>query len=79
MFAAEGGGDPVLGASEVASSAGMDCVRLAKRVSALEEKKDILKVASAFMAEDALPLMDHDVNNFTASLQTGCQRGAFGR
>ena len=56
--ATEESGDPVLGASEVALSAvvdGMDCVRLTKCVSALEEKKDLLKVASAFMAENALP------------------------
>ena len=70
--AAEESGDPDLGASEVALSAvvgGMDCVRLAKCVSALEEKKDLLKVASAFMAENALPLTSHHVKNFTTALK----------
>ena len=50
-------------------SNGMDCVRLAKCVSALKERKDLLKVASAFMAENALPLRNHHVNNFTTALK----------
>ena len=69
---AEEGGDPVPGASEVALSSvvdGMDCVRLAKCVSAREEKKVLLKVASAFMAETALPLTRHHVKNFTTALK----------
>ena len=47
----------------------MDCVRLAKCVSGLEQKKDLLKVASAFMAENALPLTSHHVKNFTTALK----------
>ena len=71
-FAAEEGGDPVHVASEVALSAvvdGMDCVLLATCVSALEERKDLLKVASAFMAENALPLTSHHVKNFTTAMK----------
>ena len=70
--AAEEGGDPVLDASEVAVSAvvdGMDCGRLAKYVSALDEKKDLLKVASAVTSENALPLAAHHVNNFKTALK----------
>ena len=48
---------------------GMDCVRLAKCVSALEEKKDLLKVASAFMAANALSVSSHHVKNFTTALK----------
>ena len=50
-------------------SMGMDCVLLATCVSALEERKDLLKVASAFMAENALPLVSHHVKNFTTALK----------
>ena len=46
-----------------------DCVRLAKCVSAMEEKKDLLKVASAFVAENALPLTSLHVKNFTRPLK----------
>ena len=47
----------------------MDCVRLAKCVSALEEKKDLLKVASAFMAENVLPFASDLVKNFTTAMK----------
>ena len=66
------GGDLVPGAPEVAASAvvdGMDCVRLAKCVSALEEKRDLLEVASAFVAQTALSLASHHVKNFTKALK----------
>ena len=56
----------------IASSAvvdGMDCVRLAKCASGLDEKKHLLKVASAFMGENALPLTSHHVKNFTKALK----------
>ena len=75
------GGDPVLGASEVASSVvvdGMDCVRLAKCVSALEEKKDLLKVASAFMAENALPLASHQCEKLHNSIEKDAPSGRQG-
>ena len=42
---------------------GMDIVRLATCVSALEER------SSAFMAENALPLTSHHVKNFTTALK----------
>ena len=68
--ASEEGGDPVLGTSEVALSAVVAWIACAWRrcVSALEEKKDIVKVAPAFM-ESALTLESHHVKNLTTALK----------